>query len=136
MQAFRNFVRVHRTLAAWLLACALLLKIAVPGGYMLDGAGGSFGLVICSGMAPTPPIAMPGMAHHAAAHQGHKDDQKAEQPCAFAGLAAPSLAGADPFLLAVAIAFIVAGVFRRGSQQPFAAPPYQRPPLRAPPAHA
>jgi hypothetical protein len=33
---------------------------------------------------------------------------KAEQPCAFAGLSAPSLAATDPILLAVAILFALA----------------------------
>jgi len=128
-------------LAAWLLTLALLLKMIVPSGYMLDSSGGSIGLVLCSGMAPAPAapshaMAMPGMPHHATRDTGHgskKDGQTAEQPCAFAGLNAVSLAATDPILLALAIAFVIATVFRQVSQKPAHARAYLRPPLRGPP---
>lgn len=123
-------------LAAWLLTLALLLKVIVPSGYMLDSSGGSIGLVLCSGMAPTHFMAMPGMAHHTThdtGHDGKKDGQTAEQPCASAGLNAVSLAATDPILLALAIAFVIATVFRQVSQKPVRARAYLRPPLRGPP---
>ena len=142
VQAFRDHLRQHRTVAAWLLTLALLLKVIVPGGYMLDTSGGSVGLILCSGMAPAPVapshvMAMPGMAHHAAHDTGHdkKDGHSAEQPCAFSGLNAVSLAATDPILLALAIAFVIALVFRQVSQKPVQARAYLRPPLRGPPLH-
>ncbi|SDA11716.1 DUF2946 family protein [Sphingomonas sp. NFR15] len=139
MQRFRDHLRQHPALAAWLLTLALLLKLLVPSGYMLDASGRSIGLVLCSGMTPSHaapmamPMAMPGMAHHAD-HDSKKDGQTAEQPCAFAGLNAASLAAADPVLLAAAIAFVIAVVFRHVSQKPVGARVYLRPPLRGPPS--
>lgn len=123
--------------AAWLLTLALLLKVIVPSGYMLDTSGGSLGLVVCSGMTPTPAAAKPagamhGMAHHSG-HESKKDGQTAEQPCAFAGLNAASMAAADPMLLALAIAFIVAIVFRHVARKHVRARAHLRPPLRGPP---
>jgi len=137
VQAFRDHLRRHRRLAAWLLTLALLLKMLVPSGYMLDTSGRSIGLVLCSGMAPARVVAMPhtamhGMAHHNG-HDGKKDGQTAEQPCAFAGLNAASLPAADPILLALAIAFIVATTVRYAGQKLVRARAYLRPPLRGPP---
>ncbi|AOH86800.1 hypothetical protein AWL63_14155 [Sphingomonas panacis] len=130
-------------LATWLLTLALLLKVIVPSGYMLDTSGGAIGLVLCSGMAPTPAapahvMTMPGMTHHATddtRHGSKKDGQTAEQPCAFSGLNAASLAATDPILLALAIAFVIATVFRQVSQKPVRARAYLRPPLRGPPVY-
>lgn len=141
VQAFRNHLRQHRVVAAWLLTLALLLKVIVPSGYMVDASGGSIGLVLCSGMAPTTVasthvMAMPGMAHHVThdtGHEGKKNGQTTEQPCAFAGLNAVSLAATDPILLALAIAFVIAIVFRQVSQKPVLTRAYLRPPLRGPP---
>ncbi|MEV9561888.1 DUF2946 family protein, partial [Klebsiella pneumoniae] len=65
MQPFRDHIQQHRVLAAWLLAFALLLKVVVPSGYMLDTSQGTIRIAICSGMGPmkTMAMAMPGMDH-------------------------------------------------------------------------
>lgn len=111
------------------------MKLLVPTGYMASVAAGSITIELCSGYGPqTMTMAMPGMAHHS---DQHGESGKAEAPCAFAGLAAPSLAGADPLVLAVAIAFIVLTVFRIAARIAVSGvPSYLRPPLRAPPARA
>lgn len=120
----------RRWLAAWLIVAALLMKVLVPAGYMLDVSGGSVTVELCSGYGPMPmTMAMPGTAHHGDKHDGGK----AEQPCAFAGLTAPALAGADPMLLALAIAFIIAAVFRVVVWSQPARSRHLRPPLRGPP---
>lgn len=110
------------------------MKLLVPAGYMLHRSGGTMAIVPCSGTGPMPMpamAAMPGMKHGGGADHG-----KAERPCPFAALAAPALAGADPVLLALAIAFITAcGVIavRPPAIRPRA---FLRPPLRGPPGAA
>ncbi len=127
MGTHRQLVR-HRFAAALLIAAALLVRLIVPTGYMLDASHGAITVELCSGTGPMR-MAMPGMTHP----DDGKGHGKAGSPCAFAGLAAPALGGADPILLAVAIAFIMATAFDGG----VAAPPlrrlFLRPPLRGPP---
>jgi hypothetical protein len=134
--ALRRLLLNHRQLAAWVLACALVMKILVPAGFMPVVSGGHVTIEICGGIAPAQTVmtpmramAMPGMAHHS----GKSDHQEREMPCAFSGLSAPSLAAVDPVLLAIAIAFIVGLVRHVRTAVPIAAQPYLRPPLRGPP---
>jgi hypothetical protein len=124
----RRLILNHRTLSAWLIACALMMKILVPGGFMPVVSAGAMTIQICAGTAPVK-MAMPGMAHH----QDKSDHQAREMPCAFSGLSAPSLAAADMVILALAIVFILGRVFRSKQRSPVAAPAYLRPPLRGPP---
>ena len=154
MTSFRHHLLRHRVLAAWLVAAALLMKAIVPAGYMASVSDGSLRIELCSGFGPQKPAAetsgtahMPGMdmtgmshgagvsddtdrAHHGGGEEGHGQP---ESPCAFAGLSAPSLAGADPPLLATALAFILAVAFHAVRPQLFAAPAFLRPPSRGPP---
>jgi hypothetical protein len=121
----------HRWAARWLIASALLLRILVPTGYMLGFEGGSVNIELCSGYGPMKmTMPMVGMMHH----DQKGDHSKAEPPCEFSGLSAPSLAGVDQILLAIAIAFILITVFRRPDTLGATAPYYLRPPLRGPPA--
>ncbi|WP_353464507.1 DUF2946 family protein [Sphingomonas faeni] len=134
MAALRRLLMDHRQLAAWVVACALVMKILVPAGFMPVVSGGGVTIEICGGKAPAqtvvaPMMAMPGMAHHS----GKSDHQEREMPCAFSGLTAPSLAAVDPVLLAIAIAFIVGLVRHVRIAVPIAAQAYLRPPLRGPP---
>lgn len=140
MSILRHHVLRRRWLAAWLIAMALLMKMAVPSGYMLGISNGAIGVELCPGFAPpSPTMAMTmndmGQAlDHDGAHHGEPQDHgKAEQPCAFAGLTAPALAGADPLLLAMVVAFIIATAFRVAARPLFQQSPYLRPPLRGPP---
>ena len=110
------------------------MKIAVPGGYMLGTAHGSVTIELCSGFGPQQiGTAMPDMDHHAAKHGGH---DKSVTPCGFAALAAPSLAAADPVLLAAAIIFVLTALFLTAMPPVIGTRPYIRPPLRGPPASA
>ena len=135
MAALRHHLLRHRLLAAWLVAAALLMKVLVPAGYMASVSAGSITIELCSGYGPQKMVVeMPGMTHHPDQKGEHS---KAEMPCAFSGLSAPSLAGADPLLLAVAIAFVILTVFRIAARPALpGAPSYLWPPLRGPPAHA
>lgn len=147
MAACRRLFLDHRTLSAWLIACALAMKILVPAGFMPVVSSGMVTIQICGGTMPvdtttampathmgnihmiTHDVTMPGTMHH----QDKSSHQGREMPCAFSGLSAQSLAAVDPLLLAVTLAFIIAIAFRRTFTAPVAAPPYLRPPLRGPP---
>src|SRR6478752_7235787 len=98
----RHFLR-HRALAGWIVAAALLMKLLIPAGYMPGMSGNSMIIQICSGYGPmTLNMPIPGK------EQGQDHQQsKAEMPCAFSGLSAPTLAAADPVLLALAILFVM-----------------------------
>ena len=131
MTAWRRLIRRHRRLAGWLVLLALAVKLAVPAGFMLgNSADGSVVLELCSGFGPVQlGMAMPGMDHHQ-----DKSDQHDKQVCPFAGLSLPSLAGADPLVLAIAIAFIAAFALHFADTPRVVRFAYLRPPLRGPPA--
>lgn len=134
MTRLRRLVSRNAAAALLLAVLALFMKAAVPAGFMPDVTGGSIQLVLCSGYGPETamPMAMsmPGGSDH---HDGSAPDHKGT-PCGFFGHAAGSMAMADPIVLALAIAFIVATVFREPARVQAAAPPFLRPPLRGPPA--
>ncbi|WP_221234545.1 hypothetical protein [Sphingomonas aerophila] len=113
----------------------LLLKVVVPSGYMIDSDHGRFAITICPGVEPSSvTMEMPGLHDHMPDHGNSKDHGKVEMPCAFSGLTAPSLAGADPLLLAAAIVFIVRTAFRTAvDTEPTGPGLHLRPPLRGPP---
>ncbi|PCG14283.1 MAG: hypothetical protein DI530_04910 [Sphingomonas sp.] len=125
-------------------AVALLLKLLVPGGYMIAADHGRLSIVICSGMATTPAaVAMPGMDHvvamaHATMPETDKstDHGKPEMPCAFAGLSAQVLGAVDVVLLATALAAVAVMALRATPRIAPRATPYLRPPLRGPPLSA
>lgn len=125
----RHFLR-HRAFAGWIVAAALLMKLLVPAGYMPTVSGNSVIIQICSGYGPmTMAMPMPGKQDHGEDHQ----QSKAEMPCAFSGLSAPTLAAADPVLLALAILFVMVVGARFIVPLPAASPAHLRPPLRGPP---
>ena len=126
----RHFLR-HRALAGWIVAAALLMKLLVPAGYMPTLSGNSVIIQICSGYGPMT-MAMPIPGKEDSSGQGDHQG-KAEMPCAFSGLSAPSLAAADPQLLALAILFVIVMGARFIVPLPAASPAHLRPPLRGPP---
>lgn len=120
-----------------MLAAALLLRILVPAGFMpMAATDGTITIRICSGTQDGPTtmeMPIPGLP---AGHGDHQKPVRAEMPCAFAGLAMPMLSGADPLLLALAIAFAIALASRIVQPVPPARALYLRPPLRGPPPTA
>lgn len=134
MTSFRDLLLRHRALAAWLIAAALLMKVLVPAGYMPVVSAGSITIELCSGFGPEKMMmAMPGMDDH---HGQQDHSGKGDMPCGFSGHAPPSLSTADPILLALAIVFVIATVFRIATTSAARAPAFLRPQLRGPPSHA
>ena len=135
MTALRRLFLRHRALAGWIVAAALLMKLLVPAGYMPTMAGNSVIIQICSGYGPmTMAMAMPIPGPIPGKEQGQDHQQdKAEMPCAFSGLSAPTLAAADPILLALAILFVMVAGARFVVPLPARSPAHLRPPLRGPP---
>ncbi|MCD2322457.1 hypothetical protein LQ953_00315 [Sphingomonas sp. IC-56] len=154
MRSFRSIFRSHRWLAALVLLAALLLRIAVPAGFMpMVGAQG-LRLVPCSGYGTMPlaPASDPHTIsgdHHSEAHAGHGEpaphapakhaeqgDAQAQSGCAFAELAVPLMPNADPIQLLAAIFFIIAAALFFRAHLPRHTAPRLRPPLRGPPLPA
>ncbi|WP_294321440.1 hypothetical protein [uncultured Sphingomonas sp.] len=148
MSRVRRLFLTHNALAALVIAVALLMKAVVPAGFMPMLVEGRVVIALCSGFGPVPPIAagsaMAGMHHGTAmdaAHGAHdrKDGGQHDnkpQPCAFSGLSAPSLGGADPVVLAIAIAFVLMLGLRIVVALPVRRAVRLRPPLRGPPGIA
>lgn len=131
MTSLRHHILGRRRWAAALITLALLMKLLMPAGFMPSVSAGTITVELCTGTGPqTIVMAIPG-DHEQDKQDGHG---KTESPCVFAGLGAPSLAAADPVLIAIAIAFIVATVFRLAAAPAVASFAHLRPPLRGPPA--
>lgn len=148
MDAIRHLL-AQRHLALLILGAALLLKLLVPTGYMIDASGGRLSVIVCPGVVPrpaapaTPAVTHGDMAgHHQAMadhdapahHDGPGQHGQVEMPCAFAGLSAAALGAIDPIQLAALIAFVLAI-----GMAPVVVPTvlrsvHLRPPLRGPPA--
>jgi hypothetical protein len=135
MTRFRALTRRHARLALGLVALALAMKALVPAGFMLSAAGDRFLTVtICadaSGVAKQVRIAIPAKGE---AGSDHSEAADKSQPCAFAGLGHAALGGADPVLLAAALAFILLIGFAPLRAPPTRDIPFLRPPLRGPPS--
>ncbi|MDT9600968.1 DUF2946 family protein [Sphingosinicella rhizophila] len=133
MHLLRRLLFKNRWIAGAILALALMMKVAMPAGFMPTMSDGQIIVSLCSGTGPTAMVmTIPGLEHGRSDSDGQHG--KTEQPCAFSGLSAPSLAAADPGLLAAAILFILALGMRPPAVPATRAPPYLRPPLRGPPA--
>lgn len=133
VDALRRLIRRHRTLAALVCAAALALRLLVPAGYMVSGESGRIAVTLCPGMAPVGAMpmmhhAMPGPDHQRSDMQGH-----ANAPCAFAGLAVPTLGAVDPVLLAMVLAIVAALALLPVVPRRAGRVPHLRPPLRGPP---
>lgn len=135
MTRWRSLIHQQRRLALLLVALAFSIKALVPAGYMVVPSAGKLVIAICTGQGAATVATDPGEdgGDHGDHHGDHRDGNKADHPCAFAGLGSPALAGADPILLALAIAFVLVAAFAPVSGPRQAARRRLRPPLRAPP---
>lgn len=128
MGTLRTFTGDNRAVIALLLAFVLALKLLVPAGYM--PAPGQLSIQLCTGEGVrTVLIDRDGQP----IPDGQPHQVSAAMSCAYAGLAAPLLSATPPWLLVIAILFVLATGVR-----PAAAPTRQhnippRPPGRAPP---
>jgi len=98
----------QRQFALLVCVAALLLKLLVPAGYMIDGDRGLLSMTVCSGVAPrTTAMAMHEMPGAMPGHGKSEDHGKTPMPCSFASLANAALPTIDPVQLAALIAFII-----------------------------
>lgn len=134
MSAVRQLL-AQRHLAIVICVAALLLKLLVPTGYMIDSDHGRLAITLCLGTAPAAtPMDMAGMHGDMPDHDPSKDHGKAEMPCAFSSLSAAVAGAIDPIQLAALIAFVLAVGFAGAILPPALRRVYLRPPLRGPPA--
>ena len=126
----------QRRFAVLICAAALLLKLLVPTGYMIESSHGRLTIAVCPGTGRAPAATeMPGMDHSMPDH-GKQDHGKAELPCAFSGLSAAALGAIDPIQLAILIAFVTAGGLFVVVSPVRLNVTWLRPPLRGPPSHS
>jgi len=141
MESVRIFWRSHRMLATLLLAAALLMRAAVPSGYMVSQASGGPLLSLCAGSTNTAALDREAIATlrqlqaiTAQNNADHEPAREAAKVCPYAVLAHASLPGADPILLEAALAFVLALGFAAAALPALQRPAFLRPPMRAPPA--
>jgi hypothetical protein len=123
----------QRRLAVLICAAALLLKMLMPAGYMIDDSRGHITVTICSGAAPQSMVMDVSAGQHDMPDHDDSDHGKTQMPCAFSGLSAAALGAIDPILLAVLLAFVMAAGLMGVLLPAPCRPAYLRPPLRGPP---
>lgn len=128
----RAILLQHRLLAILVVMAALCMKIVVPSGFMIGQNSKVLTVQLCTdglGHAVTAKIAIP--------MKGEPSDSSGKQgkaECPFASLSMASMTGADPALLALALAFILALGFAPARTSHPQRVFHLRPPLRGPPA--
>jgi hypothetical protein len=132
MTALRALAHARFPLALLLVVLALTVRMLVPAGTMPGSGDRVLAVEICADASGTPQSQLLVIPGKPAPHE----NSAAKGQCAFAGLAFPALAGADPVLLAIALAFILAiGLALVAPALPARFTRFQ-PPLRGPPAFA
>lgn len=132
MSELRQILLSCRWRALLLVAIALMVKAVVPAGYMLGAESQVLTVSICadaSGAHLTREIHVP--RQQTPEDRGSQHAKSAVCPYAALGMAGTD--GADPVLLALALAFILAIGFAPVVAPELAARTYLRPPLRGPP---
>ncbi|MCJ2184374.1 hypothetical protein MTR62_17000 [Novosphingobium sp. 1949] len=128
MSIWRTFLYGNHWLASLLLAATLVLKFAVPTGYMVDhDKSGAIIMRICNGMTTTTLV-----RHLIPTKKDGKENpgKSGKTECPYASLAMASMANADPVLLA--LAFLLALGFAAVRFALSAHIAKLRPPLRGP----
>jgi hypothetical protein len=127
----RRIILSHRLAAAALIALALAMRLVMPAGFMPVAGSGQLMVLVCTEFGPQRvAIDVPG------APSKPDDADKADQPCAFAGLGLALLPGADPVQIAAALAFILALGFAAVALPRLRPARHAWPPLRGPPLTA
>lgn len=137
MHHLRAFSAKHRHLAMVLLALALLMKAAIPAGYMVTTAKDMvLSVTVCTdGMGPQQTVDIVIPAKNGQNSQRGADNGKSGH-CAFSGLGKTALGGADPVLLALAFAFILVLGLAPVRRLPFRRIANLLPPQCGPPARS
>lgn len=136
MPSLRRQFRDHRRLLLAFALLALALRALLPAGTMLASEGRTLTVTICAdatGLPQLHQITVPGTPRDGHAPSKSGADGNA---CPYAGLAMASLAGADPVLLAAALALLMVLGLLAVTPPPIAQSRRLRPPLRAPPLSA
>ncbi len=134
MYLMRALLLRHRALALLVVMAALCMKIVVPTGFMIGQNSKVLTVQICNeaiGNHAWKQIVIP-MKESG----GDSDHKQGKVDCPFASLSMASMTGADPALLALALAFILALGFAPARTSLPKRVSYLRPPLRGPPALA
>jgi len=135
MSSLRALTRRNGQLTLVLLALALAVKALVPAGFMISATGERFLTVtICADASGVPQQMQLAIPAKDGAGSDHSEADDKSQPCAFSGLGHSALGGADPVLLAAALAFILLVGLAPLRAPPARAIPFLRPPLRGPPS--
>lgn len=135
MARLRALIRDHARLTLVLLALVLAVKAVIPAGFMLSSGGERFLTVtVCSDATGVPRQMQIALPHKDDAKAAHAEAADKGAPCAFAGLGHALLGGADPVLLAGALAFILLIGLAPLTAPRLRGVAYLRPPLRGPPA--
>jgi hypothetical protein len=129
MSGLRRLLPRYRLLFAWLIAAAFAMKLVIPAGFMPVMSAHSITIELCDGYG-APMLMTSDMTD---GHDGHHKPDKAQAPCSFTMLSAPTLAATDLILLAAAILFVMVQGTRRVSLPIMMAGRLLRPPLRGPP---
>jgi len=137
MQRLRASIRDHRRIALLVFALALLVRAAMPAGYMVArDASSVITIAVCSEgstVHKTVQLVVPPKHDERGngAGQAGKDNH-----CAFSAMGKSALGGADPILLALAFAFILVLGLAPSPVLAARPAPHTLPPLRGPPALA
>ncbi len=134
MQSLRTFLRRHRALSLLVVMAALCMKIVVPTGFMIGQNAKVLTVQICDdafGNHSVKQLVIP--MKDGGSESGSK---QGKGDCPFASLSMASITGADPSLLALALAFILALGFAPARIPLPELTSHLRPPLRGPPALA
>jgi hypothetical protein len=135
MPSLRHLGRIHALLAGLLLACALVMRLALPAGVMPVSAGGQITLALCTAASPhagpaSVTIDLP------AKPASDASDSADDGPCPFAAASAPALAGGEgPDIAAPALLFAEFALPPPAAPAPLR-PAFLTPPLRGPPLPA
>lgn len=133
MFRLRAFAFNRSRLMLVVLALALAVKAVVPAGYMLASGERFLTVTICADASGTPKQMQIAIPDKRDGGGDHAEDGAKSQPCAFSGLGHAALGGADPLLLAAALAFILLVGLAPLPALPVRDAPFLRPQLRGPP---
>ena len=133
MDSIRALIRRNPAAFALLVGAALLLKLLVPAGMMVSGGSRGLSVTICADATAAQSariVAIP------MKQSGGETHDPAKGACPYAALSMAGLGGADPLLLALALAFVLALGFAPRPALPLRKVARLRPPLRGPPPAA
>lgn len=111
-----------------MLALALVMKVLVPTGFMPGGSDGRLAVRICAEPGSALMLTVP-----LKAGERHGDPATSDGACPYAALGHAALGGADPLVLAAALAFILLLGFARAPVLRLDRWHHRAPPPRGPP---